>query len=355
MNNSIVNESFDNNSIVVFIDTNIFEEIGFNFDKRNEVIKQYIELCKENKIKNVIVSVIDKEIKKHINIRIEESRKIIKRNCKWIYNLAGEKDIEDNLNKNLLDYERFKKETNSEIIGINDINPEVVMDKYFNLQYPFEIKKPNEFKDAFFLEAIFEYINKHSEVEGTLIITKDNGIINAVEAKGIKRINCCSRIDEVIDTIINLNEEDKSEILRYLRTYNFNDQINNQIKINISGLEEEKIDIDDYECSNILSLNVIKIVKNKITVSCNMLINLLGDFSCLDYDNSYYSNEEHEYIYKEYKSRDYLGYICPTIIELTKENNEYKNPKIIDIEEIEIDYESFMSVEDYFRKDLEDN
>lgn len=355
MDNSIVNESPDNNSIVVFIDTNIFEEIGFNFDKRNEVIKQYIDLCKENKIKNVIVSVIDKEIKKHINIRIEESKRIIKKNCKWIYNLAEKKDIEDSLNKNLLDYEEFKKETNSEMIGINNINPEIVMDKYFNMQYPFEAKKPYEFKDAFFLEAIFEYISKHSEVEGALIVTKDTGIINAVETKGIKRINYCSKIDEVIDTIINLSEEDKSEILEYLKAYSFNDEIANKIKINIGCVEEEKIDIDDYECSNILSLNVIKIVKNKITVSCNMLINLLGDFSCLDYDNSYYSNEEHEYIYKEYKSRAYLGYICPTIIELTKEINEYKNPKIIDIEEIEIDYESFMSIEDYFKRDVEEN
>lgn len=79
MDNNVLKRIFNDNRIIVFIDTNIFEEMGFNFDLRNEIINQYVELCKENKIKNIIVSVIDKEIKKHISNKIEENRRAIKR------------------------------------------------------------------------------------------------------------------------------------------------------------------------------------------------------------------------------------------------------------------------------------
>ncbi len=338
----------NDNKIVVFIDTNIFEEIGFNFDLRNEIIKQYVDLCKNNKIKNLIVSVIDKEIKKHINTRIEENKRVIKKNCKWIYGFVDEKDIDNNLNKNLIDYEEFKKQTKSEIIEIKNINPEIVMDKYFNMKYPFEISKPYEFKDAFFLEEIFEYVSTNLEVDGVLIVTKDNGIIKAVEEKGIKRINCCSKIDEVIDTVLKVSTEEKLEIFKYLKSYDFDNQIPDKITVNIECDEESNIVIDDYECSGILTLNVIKAEEKRIIVSCDILINLLGNFKCLDYDRSYYSEEEHEYVYKEYKNKNYLGYICPTIIEITKDGNEYKNPQIIDIEQIEINEDSFLDIEDYF-------
>ena len=131
---------------------------------------------------------IDKEIKKHISNKIEENRRAIKKNCKWIYDLLDKKVVEDKLNKNLIDYEKFKNETNSEIIGINNINPEIVMDKYFNMKYPFELSKPYEFKDSFFLESVFEYANSHLEVNGILVVTKDNGITKAIKENGLKRI-----------------------------------------------------------------------------------------------------------------------------------------------------------------------
>lgn len=350
MDNNILNRIFNESKIIVFIDTNIFEEMGFNFDLRNEIINQYVELCKKNKIENVIVSVIDKEIKKHISNQIEENKRAIKKNCKWIYDLLDKTVIDDKLNKNLNDYKKFKIETNSEIIEINNINPEIVMDKYFNIKYPFELSKPYEFKDSFFLESIFEYANSHLELNGILVVTKDNGIIKAVKENGIKRINCCSKIDEVIDTILNIGSDERNQLLKYLKSYDFDDQIPNKMKVNIECDEENEIVINDYECIGVLTLNVIKVEETKIIVVCDMLINLLGKFKCLDKDKSYYLEEKHEYVYKEYKNKDFLGYICPTIIEITKDNGEYKNPQIIDIEPIEIDEESFMDIEDYFNK-----
>ena len=56
--------------LTVFIDTNIYEEENYNFDERNEVFKAFIELVHKKEIKNVIISVIDNEIKGHLKERI---------------------------------------------------------------------------------------------------------------------------------------------------------------------------------------------------------------------------------------------------------------------------------------------
>lgn len=55
--------------LTVFIDTNIYKEENYNFDERNEVFKSFLELVRKKEIKNVIISVIDNEIKEHLKER----------------------------------------------------------------------------------------------------------------------------------------------------------------------------------------------------------------------------------------------------------------------------------------------
>lgn len=55
--------------LTVFIDKNIYKEENYNFDERNEVFKSFLELVRKKEIKNVIISVIDNEIKEHLKER----------------------------------------------------------------------------------------------------------------------------------------------------------------------------------------------------------------------------------------------------------------------------------------------
>lgn len=61
------------------------------------------------------------------------------------------------MNKELEDYEKFKRNSLLEVIDVKDINPENVLDKYFKRNPSFEDSKQNEFKDAFFIEGILKY------------------------------------------------------------------------------------------------------------------------------------------------------------------------------------------------------
>lgn len=340
--------------IAVFIDTNVFEKIGFNFDSRNQVIEQYKLLLKNKNYENVCVSIIDNEIKQHIKKRIEENKKSIKKHCKWIYDFLEEKTIDENLNKDLLDYEKFKQDCETIDIDLNKINPEIVMEKYFEVQYPFELAKPNEFKDAFFLEAVYKYAKNHELYTSFIVITGDKGVKMAIEKQDNKKIITFDSIEELIDTMIKYPQAEKTKVFEYISSYDFSVQISEMIKINISDIEEEQIDIDSYECSGIFFPKIIKVSKDKIIIVCDMNVNLIGKFSCLDYKNSYYSNEENEYLYKQYIERDFLGYVCQTIIEVNIKDHDFINAKILDIPEIDIDYESFWSLEDYFEQENND-
>ncbi len=341
--------------IAIFIDTNVFEKKGFNFDARNQIIGQYQILTKNKNFENVCVSVVDNEIKQHINKKIDENKKGIKKHCKWLYNCLDEAIIDENINKDLLDYEKFKQECETINIDLKNINPELVMEKYFKIQYPFELTKPNEFKDAFFLEAVYKYAKEHELYTSFIVITNDNGIKNAVEEQGNKKIITLDSIEQLIDTMIKYPQAEKTKVFDYISSYDFAEQIEEMIKINISDIEEEQIDIDSYECSGIFFPKIIKASKDKIIIVCDMNINLIGKFSCLDYNNSYYSNEESEYLYKQYIERDFLGYVCQTIIEVNIQEQEFISAKILDLPEVDIDYESFMSIEDYFEQEKNNN
>lgn len=143
--------------LTVFIDTNVYKKLNFNFDERNSIFKSFINIIKKKEVKNVIISVIDNEIITHLNRRTEENRKCIKKYYKWISDVISDEIIEENLNKELEDYEKFKRNSLSEVIDVKDINPENVLDKYFKRNPSFEDSKQNEFKDAFFIEGILKY------------------------------------------------------------------------------------------------------------------------------------------------------------------------------------------------------
>lgn len=158
--------------ITVFIDTNIYQELGFNFSFKNDIIANFIKQIDNKEIKNVIISVIDNEVKAHLMQRRKENLSKIKKHCKWIYNYIDEKNIEKNLNEELFNFENYKKLTKAEIFKLDTVNPENVLDKYFKKKFPFEAAKPNEFKDAFFIEGVKKYLENNFSIK-SVIITKD--------------------------------------------------------------------------------------------------------------------------------------------------------------------------------------
>lgn len=325
--------------IPVFIDTNIYEEIGYNFDSKNPILQSFRKLVDENEIKNVIVSVIDGEIKKHLESRKADNIRAIKKHCKWINELINKEIIDENLNKEFNDYEEFKKETKTEMIKIDDINSQKILEKYFAVEPPFENKKQNEFKDAFFVEAVLEYIKKNLYIRN-VVITKDEGIIKAIKKFGNTSVEVVRSIQELIDFIINYGSKRKEELKKYIKEYNLKPLIEKEYSVGYYDIEEENIEIDDIEIYGVFGIEILNDLDSSVMIACDIGVALEGKFSCLDYDNSYYSSEEREYLYKSYINKNELMYVCTTVMDIEKNNNGYGNIIIKDFPEIEIDYES---------------
>lgn len=60
-----------------------------------------------------------------------------------------EEVINQNLKKEIIDYEKVKENSLTEIVALKNINSEIVLNKHFKKEVPFTKSKPNEFKDAF--------------------------------------------------------------------------------------------------------------------------------------------------------------------------------------------------------------
>lgn len=325
--------------IPVFIDTNIYEGIGYNFDNKNSILQAFKKLVNENEIKNIMISVIDGEIISHLEDRKQENIRAIKKHCKWISDLINEELISKKLNKELQDYEEFKKETKTEIIKIDDINSQKILEKYFAVEPPFENKKQNEFKDAFFVEAVLEYIKKDLYIRN-VVVTKDEGVIKSIKKFGNTRVKVVKSIQELTDFIINYGSKRKEELKKYIKEYNLKSLIEKEYSVAYCDIEEENIEIDDIEIYGVFDIEILNDIYSSVMVACDIGVALEGKFSCLDYDNSYYSSEEREYLYKSYINKKELMYVCTIVIDIEKSDNGYGNILIRDFPEIEIDYES---------------
>lgn len=323
--------------IAVFIDTNIYQELGFNFSCKNEIIANFIKQIENKEVKNVIISVIDNEVKDHLIKRRKENEGKIKRHCKWIRDYIDEKEIEKNLDKELKSLEDYKKLTKAEIVKIDAVNPEIVLNKYFKKEYPFEISKPNEFKDAFFIEGVKKYLESNYSTRN-VIITKDKGIKEAV--KELQHIEILSSIQELTDLIIDYGKERKEEILEYLKGYDLNKELEDIYPIvEENDLEEGNIEIEEIINTGVYGVEIIKATSDKITIVCDLVVCLKGSFSCLDIENSVYDSEDKGYIYKIYLKKDEMLYVCLTILDIEIKNNRLSEVIIKDFPNIEINYE----------------
>ena len=339
--------------IAIFIDTNVFERRGFNFDKSNQLINQFKTLLRKSNYEYFIISVIDQEVKQHIMKRRDESFNYLNKYNKWVFKQLDNAVIEANLNKNLLDYEKFKEDTDSIFIDLSDINSEIVLKKYFDCCCPFEHSKPYEFKDAFFLEAIFKFSREHELYSAFMVVTEDKGVKNAIKEYNNPKIISFNSIEDLLDSLINYSIDNKKKVFDYISKYDFTSQIISKANIVVDNIKEADINIGSYNCAGLYFPKILKVDKNKIILICDLHINLIGKFSCLDEERSFlYDGDEEVTHVKFYIDKDFLGFVCQTVIEVSINDDKFVDAKIIDLPDIFIDYESFLSIDDFVEREM---
>lgn len=105
----------------------------------------------------------------------------------------------------------------------------------------------------------------------------------------------------------------REKIIKYINSYDLKGLIEEKYSVNYLDIEEENIDI-----TGIYGIDIMQSKYESVLVDCNIGIALRGKFSYLDYENSHYSSEEGEYLYKQYIERDELMYVCDVIMKIKK-------------------------------------
>ena len=324
----------------LFIDTSAFYSKGHNFSEENTIIRLLIKNKNEQKYEYCNLSVIDNEIIDDLKEKVSEEESKVKK-IKWIKNYIDDSNIINECNRFLEEYNDFKKNINAIDHDVSKINPEKIFQKYFENQLPFEIKttKKSEFPDAF----ISEYLNNLTVISGEKIyfVSEDKGLNKSLNAN-------IEIYDDLEKFLSNINGVDS---ITYHKLLNFicnnlaaiAKKLINKINFEYYDLEDEVFEVEDIKIQRILNIDVVENENGKYYINCETdFLILEGDFSCLDYNNSYMPNDCDFYAVREYMRTNELPIVnFEFLLVLTDIGSDQYDIEIANELTVSVNYELF--------------
>lgn len=315
----------------IFVDTCIYINSKYNFNEDSD-FGRLLRHAKQKKYDLVSTELTNNEIKKHINISIEEvynGWKSMQKNAIKYRGLNGTafafiKTViskEDLVKETQDSFGKYIQDSQMTIYGYSKLRIESVMDAYFKNEAPFELndKKKNEFPDAIVIDILKNEIDL---VNNTLIvITEDKGFSAAFSR--VKNVLTFKKINDYLDSV-NRQEALYNELIKYYSDGNNTSNITNQVK-NFIENNYDNIDIDgkiydrngmfdgyEYDEIEINSIAIESVKLNKVEeiieeenvtkITAEFLMEILVDADCrfFDENNSIWNSEDKEYGYKSY-------------------------------------------------------
>ncbi len=291
--------------MIVYLDTNVYYGAKFVFDRgKFETLKT---LLNDGIIKVLYTSATKGEVLQHIEEDI--TKEITAYNRAIRKNLSSFKIDEDLSIQEISihDFVRDRKDklqsffdlANVESISLNPLNAEMLMDDYFNMNPPFESKKPHEFKDAIMINAIRNY--QRAANEKICIVSDDAGFRKAFEE------NANFICFEYLSYFFNYIQEERA-LNTYYSSLIANGFFEDEIENYLEALDIDRGDYSDWECDSKelrdLDCELLYIERDRNPEKLQLHIQLNYDIdveiSHRDDDLSYYDKEEHRYLFEEY-------------------------------------------------------
>lgn len=350
----------------VSIDTSILEYNHFDFS--NKVLKPLVELCQRSDVHLLLSDVVVNEMKTHLLAKIQEyelKAVMAIQNIKSYYKNMEIKDteVEEKIhsfcsnNGMLVDRKihDFLTATKCIIVPSTYIQTEEVLSLYFTKKPPFSDQKQNEFKDAYILLSLRDYM-KDKDYDLYVVSTDADWTQFAQENKGII---ASKNLSTVIDTI-NRKIHEREEILNKLE--NEFDKVSiefttmkNDIKMRLQDNEDklsitfsanscwgyQNVDDVDYYIEDFdfktsgdgVIFNILKIENNEVTISCpiNLKIHVEGNTPLYFYDRE----DDADMIMAHSTINDIIDVKNSIIIKLRNSND------ILSIEDVSFSKEDF--------------
>lgn len=167
----LINDDFSLRSRYLFIDSSIYHSNNFQFLLRD--LEALTRLLNLDQASLILTSITVAEVKRHLRVQSKEAasaaqsfrtkgkvlRNIPSFSSSIIFNSVSAKEIEDEL---VAGFECFLSAKNVEVVSVDVGSAEKVFERYFSILPPFSEKKPDEFRDAFVLEALRAHADENN-------------------------------------------------------------------------------------------------------------------------------------------------------------------------------------------------
>lgn len=208
----------------IALDTNIFRASGYILEHG---LLAKLSQFKSGSIKFVLSEIVEKEILKHISDdylekrnKLETALNDVKRSHlisddskEKIKKIISHEMVAKDVTKQGL--EKFKFDTNAEIIEANDVDVKKLLELYFNVDSPFENKadKKHEFPDAIALLTLENWARNNQKK--VLVVSKDKGWKDFVEKS--EQLDIIDNLTDALEKLQEHTKEAKSFVKNFLK------------------------------------------------------------------------------------------------------------------------------------------
>jgi len=301
---------------MVLVDTSAFREANSDFIGLNSaLLPSFFNAATEKEIVLVTHPILDREIQKHI-----EDSSIYKDYQKLVMLLGKCQDVlrlakcnDDMLFERIANFDIKAKtfetfmQNYSEAVRLGYPEPEVIFEQYFAATPPFAAneKKKNEFPDAFVIEAAKQYLSIHP-YEVLMIVSKDDDWKKSFE--GMDNVVICASIADAVAKINRIESVLSDEIIAELFQAAYKtilSHVHFSAECECYDMPEydfvEEFEADSIKVEGISDMIVpLKIARSSLLIKTTAILSVDGHGIILDSDNSWWDNEDSEYIYKAY-------------------------------------------------------
>lgn len=296
---------------IVFLDSNIYNASNYSFG--NLQFSKLKKLIEQGHVTLLFNSVVEGEINRHIKDRIKKATKefnkvVSSREFAAFRYEDGYFGKFEKLNADIMSelvqkrFHDYLESCQAIKIPVNSINVERIISDYFEGNYPFEISKPAEFKDAIIIQSLLEY--KKLVTDGTLcVVTNDKGFRAALASiKEFVYPDINKFLEAITETIG--DQEKQKQLSEYLTRVEMQRKIDGEIKsfvndaIYTMDLMYDEFDIIDMQKVEFNLVLVDIVSPNKARVVIEVETDILVWYSYTDEEKSYFDKEDWKYLWK---------------------------------------------------------
>lgn len=244
-------------------------------------------------------------------------------------------------------------------ISISGVDIEQIVDRYFNKRFPFENKKPTEFKDAICVDSIMKYYDTIAD-DKIYVVSVDKGFRKSFQ--GREEFVTFFDLNNFLNFAISHTDHLAVEIEKAFESGVLNARISkmldNQLYMGSVDVEDVYDDIDllSVETQSIEYGYIHELDEESALVVANASVNVDVEYTVRDEDNSYYDREDGRYYWENFLT--YRSMFCIDLeieVSIAIDTDEKDLSVSVEVDDINADTNMYLHENDIIESEIVHN